>query len=329
MTRPFFIVGCSRSGTTLLRLLLRSHPNLEIPSESHFIPLLYRAFGNPSSDEEAWRMARRILKHPRVVFWNITAEKQDFSGCRSFSGVTRRLFEICAQKQGKPRWGDKTPEYVREIPLLVQLFPDAQVIHIVRDGRDVALSWLRAGYHPRNLYMAASGWRERVTRGRSDGALLPADTYFELRYEGLLADPEATMRRVCEFLNETYDPAVLRPHVVPSERESLAAARGEWHQPLTGVILRDNAGKWKSRMSLRQRALFESVAGDLLDELGYPVEGLARRLSRGEKMLRVADHRLRFLAGTLWKMRRPYYRHLKAAVGWARLRSFLRRAASQ
>jgi len=117
--------------------------------------------------------------------------------------------------------------------------------------------------------------------------------------------------------------------VVPSERESLAAARGEWHQPLTGVILRDNAGKWKSRMSLRQRTLFESVAGDLLDELGYPVEGLARRLSRGEKMVRVADHRLRSLAGTLWKMRRPYYRRLKAASAWARLRAFLRRAASQ
>jgi hypothetical protein len=131
------------------------------------------------------------------------------------------------------------------------------------------------------------------------------------------------MRRVCEFLNETYDPAVLCPYVVPGEQRWLAAARAGRHQPPSGVILRDNAGKWRSSMTLRQRVLFESVTGDLLSDLGYPVEGLARRLSRGEKMLRAADHRLRYLASTLWRLRRPYGRSAAVSSGWARLRALL------
>ena len=80
-------------------------------------------------------------------------------------------------------------------------------------------------------------------------------------------------------------------------------------------------------MSLGQRTLFESVAGDLLGELGYPLEGL-EPLGRGHKMLLEANHRLRFLAGTLRKLRRPYYRRAAVSFGWAILRRFLRRPAS-
>lgn len=319
MTRPVFLVGCPRSGTTLLRDLLRSHPNLTIAPESHFIPRFYRAFGDPSSDDQAWQLARRILKTPRVaLFWRITAEQRDFAGCRSFSAVTRRLFEIWAAKEGKPRWGDKTPHYVRDIPLLLRLFPEALVIHIVRDGRDVALSWLRTRFEPRNLYVAALLWKEMVTRGRRDGALLPPGIYLEVRYEALVAEPEATMRSVCEFLHEPYDPAVLSPSRIALP--PWLAARQQSKLALAGSIVKDSAGRWRSGMSARQRALFESVAGDLLGELGYPVEGFARQLSRGEKLLWEADHQLRFLARSLWRLRKPFHRHAALSFGWATVR---------
>jgi hypothetical protein len=152
--------------------LLFSHPSIAIPGESHFIPRFYRAFGDPSSDTEAWRLARRILANPRVAAWGITPQEHDFAGCRSFSAVTRRLFEIWAEKQGKPRWGDKTPHYVLDIGLLIRLFADAQVVHIIRDGRDVALSWLRTRFEPRNLYVAARMWAEMVAKGRREGRLV-------------------------------------------------------------------------------------------------------------------------------------------------------------
>ena len=325
MTRPIFIVGCPRSGTTLLRDLLRSHPGITIAPESHFIPRFYLSYGDPSSDQEAWRIARSILKTRRVGLWQIVAQPTDFIGCRSFSEVTTRLFELWAREKGKPRWGDKTPHYVRHIPLLIQLFPDAQVIHVVRDGRDVALSWLRTRFEPRNLYKAARLWKEMATKGRRDGATLPADSYLEVRYETLLADPEATMRGVCQFLNEPWEPAVLTPSRfdVMFGKKSRVRTDAALHRD----IVRDNAGKWRAAMSLRQRALFESVAGDLLGELDYPLEGLARPLSRGTEILLETDHRLRFLASNLWKLRRPHRRRAAVSFAGTLLRRVLRRSA--
>ena len=318
--RPFFIVGCPRSGTTLLRDLLRSHPRLTVPPESHFIPGFYRAFGDPSSDAEAFQIASRIARYARIGFWRLAPEPRDVAGCRSFGEVARRLFEMWAKAQDKPRWGDKTPHYVREIPLLMRLFPDAQVIHIIRDGRDAALSWLRTRFEPQNLYMAARMWKEMVTMGRRDGAALPADAGLELRYEALLAQPEATMRQVCDFLGEPFVADVLRPSRVWKRH----------HPGLTRLSVRDeivpeNAGKWKEIMSPQQQALFESVAGDLLGELGYPVEGYGKPLSRAAELLFAADHHVRRLVRIPVKLTRRQRRHAAVARVGNALRRLTRR----
>ena len=336
MTRPILIVGCPRSGTTLLRDLLRSHPNLTFPRESRFIPEFYRAYGDPASDQEAWQLARRILSFPRVAkLWKITAEPADFAGCRSFGAVTRRVFEIWAAKEGKPRWGDKTPQHVRDIPLLLRLFPDGQVIHIVRDGRDVAVSWLRTHFDPGNLYAAARLWKEMVTKGRNDGALLPPGTYFELRYESLLAEPEATMRNLCAFLDEPYVPEVLTPsrgvrRAGKTSRELTSHRRSfrERTDPLFhDTIVSKNTGGWRTGLSLRQRALFESVAGGLLGELGYPVEGLGRPLSRIQKLWWETDRQLRYQTRMLRDLRQPFWRSFALSLTWVKLLPFLRRPA--
>ena len=322
--RPFFIVGCPRSGTTLLRDLLRSHPRLTIPPESHFIPGFYRALGDPSSDAEASQMVTRILKHPRIAMWGIEPQPEDVAGCRSFGELTRRLYEMWANARGKPRWGDKTPHYVKEIPLLMRLFPDAQVIHIIRDGRDTALSWLRTRFEPQNLYMAARMWKEMVTKGRQDCACLAADACLELRYETLLARPESTMREVCDFLGEPFAAEVLRPSriVMPP------------HPGLTALSFRDevvpeNAAKWKEVMSPRQQALFESVAGDLLSELGYPVNGCGKPLSRAAELLFAADHQIRRLSRVPRKLGRSQRRRTAIVrIGNALRRLTRRRTAA-
>jgi hypothetical protein len=260
-----------------------------------------------------------------VSLWQIVAQPLDFAGCRSFSEVTSRLFEIWARKEGKPRWGDKTPHYVRDIPLLIQLYPGAQVIHVIRDGRDVALSWLRTQFEPRNLYMSARMWKEMVTKGRRDGAVLPGRSYMELSYESLLAQPEVTMRGVCQFLNEPWDSAVLslnRLDVMPGRKN-----RAITSVALQDNIVRDNAGKWRDGMTLRERTLVESVAGDLLRELGYPLEGLALPLSRGTGILLETDHRLRVLASDLWKLRRSRRRRAAISRAGTMLRRLLRRSS--
>ena len=277
---PIFIVGCPRSGTTLLRDLLRSHPHLTFPNESHFIPRLFRAYGDPQNEREARRLATIILKMTWVRAWGLSLAPSFFADCRSYREVLSRLYEAWMRKEGKIRWGDKTPLYVAEIPTLLEIFPPSKIIHIYRDGRDVALSWLRTDFGPKNLFTAARQWKYLVNTGRRTGANLSPETYLDISYETLLSHPEATMKRVCAFLNEPFCNDVLRPNRLPPE--VIIMRRHTWASD--SEIIKSNTAKWKKAMSPSDRILFESVSGDLLRELGYETEGTTRCISRTEQL---------------------------------------------
>ena len=283
-TAPIFIVGCPRSGTTMLRDLLRSHPHLTFPGESQFIPAFYRQHGDPRDQAEARRLGAAILEWRWVRRWNLPLEAESFASCRSFQEVLCRLYEAWARQENKPRWGDKTPEYVTDIPLLAKLFPGARIIHIHRDGRDVARSWVRARYTPQNIYTAAQMWKSWVGAGRQAGAALPREMYLELRYEQLLAQPRETMQRVCEFVGEPFDEAVLRLNPIERNRPFLSRLSSYARKPRAVEIVSSNCEKWKTRMPARDRVLFESVAGDLLQSLGYETEGRTRRITPAERL---------------------------------------------
>lgn len=269
---PIFIVGAPRSGTTLLRDLLRSHPAISITPESHFIPRFHAAWGDPRSDRQARALARRILSLRTIRRWELELGPQDFASCRSFAEVVDRLFSELARAQGKPRWGDKTPQYVESLPTLAELFPEARFLHIYRDGRDVARSWADRSFSPGNLYRATRHWRRMVLAGRRSGRAL-GERYLELRYESLLDQPRETMRGVCDFVGEPFTEAVIQP----------TPRQGMYSSGLSEAaqIEPTRAQRWRESMPLADRALVESVAADLLAELGYELEGLARPISPG------------------------------------------------
>ena len=268
---PFFVVGCPRSGTSLLRDTLRAHPAISIPPESHFIPRLYAAWGDPDSGHEASALARKILSLSRVRKWELELEPSDFSDCRSFAEVLELLFGDFARRQGKPHWGDKTPQYVAHIPLLSRLFPDARFIHIYRDGRDVVESLLTTPFTPGNVFRAARGWRDYVQLGRDAGSTI-ADRYLEVRYETLVTEPKETMREVCDFIGEAFTEAML-------ERPDASELSGPYrYTQVTPGFSSAKAFAWKQGMPLRDRTIIESVAGDLLAQLGYELEALGRPL---------------------------------------------------
>ena len=266
--RPLFIVGCPRSGTALLRDLIRSHPAFEIPGESHFIPSLYRGWPDPLSGPTAGRLARRILALRWVRAWELDLNPSDFAHCRTYAELVARLYGACASRAGKPRWGDKTPEYVLEVPVLRRLFPNCRVLHIYRDGRDVWRSWREISVGPANAYVAARRWVRFVTAGRAAARQDPA-ACMEIRYENLLAEPEAILRAVCSFLDEPFHEAMTRPEPPPP-----GAARS-----LPGAISRANAGRWRTDLPERERRAFEAVAGPTLAALGYDVDGEATHLT--------------------------------------------------
>jgi hypothetical protein len=283
---PFFIVGCPRSGTTLLRWLLCAHPRLTVPGESHFIPHFWRAYGDPANAEAATKLAARVLGLERIARWDTGLKPRDFADVRSYRDFLHRLFAPILERENRVRWGDKTPHYVQEIPTLAGLFPDARFIHIYRDGRDVALSWLAARMEPGNVYKAASLWNGWVRQGRADGARLSPGQYMEVRYETLIENPEQIMPEVCRFLGEEFDAAVLRPKAGNMKagrvRQPIFGARSAAFVSKTEIVP-GNHDKWREQMQPRDRVLFESVAGGLLDDLGYETEGRRRAISVAER----------------------------------------------
>jgi hypothetical protein len=333
VTSPFFLVGCPRSGTTLLRNLLNSHPQLAIPAESQFLPTFYRAWGNPRDARAAERLGRRILALWWVRRWAIDLGPRDFSACRTYAALVEILYGEILRRDGATRWGDKTPAYALQMPVISEIFPEAQFVHILRDGRDVAGSLVKTHIGPREAVTAGLFWRRYVETARRDGARLGPRRYFEVSYESLLSDTATTLRAVCAFLGVPFDPRVLEqtspdvrgfPDVYGPRRAGQASA---------SEIVQSNSGKWRREMSARELGRFESVAGALLVELGYelgsaerrPPPGAAALLARSafERLLR-AGYQLRrrhiaiWLPGELqlkWAGVRARWRARAASIG--------------
>lgn len=270
---PIFVVGCPRSGTTLLRLMLDAHPELAIPPESHFIPLVARVrarYERPSGFD-AEHMAADVMRGLRFRDWHLPEEAVRAAirerRPTTLAGAIECLFTAYAETHGKTRWGDKTPGYSIELPLISELFPRAVFVHLIRDGRNVALSLMEVPRPPRSFTEAAEVWRSRVSTGRIDGAALGPGRYLELRYESLVDDPASALQQICALASLGYTPAMLEYH-----REDPAASVPErnWghhrnlaRPPTKG--LRD----WRDRMTEADQQLFEAVAGDELAALGY------------------------------------------------------------
>jgi Sulfotransferase family len=193
---------------------------------------------------------------------------------RTYREFVSELYSELARLCGKPFGGDKTPTYVRHLPLLHRLFPWTRSVHIIRDGRDVALStleWASKGKGPGRLNLwqenrvavCALWWRWLVGTARRDGTNLSPDHHRELRYESLVADPEMELRGLARFLDLPFAPEMLTYHVGRMQNEPSPSAKGAWLPPTPG--LRD----WRTQMAPRDAELFEAIAGDVLSELGY------------------------------------------------------------
>lgn len=326
MRPPIFIVGCPRSGTTLLRDLLNLHPDLAFPPESHFIPRLYKAYGDPRSDREARKLAAAVLRTSWIRNWGLEMTPADFASCRSYREFVARLFEAWARREGKSRWGDKTPVYVVDIATLLEVFPTCKIIHIYRDGRDVALSWIGFRYGPGNVLSAAQQWKRHVTLGRRAGAALPPATYLEVRYERLVAEPEVTLKAIYAFLDEPYCPPVpIRDRgQTPPRRFWIGAQAPSW--AYSAEIVRSNSGKWKDGMTRSDRVLFESAAADLLRELDYETEGLGRDLRMRELLVGKLQNACWYVFWRLNRTRKRQWVAGELGLRWAEVRHRLRRA---
>jgi hypothetical protein len=276
--RPFFIVGHPRSGTTLLRFMLSSHPRLYIPDETGFLPFLNTDPQVELDETSVTSLLRRIGQLNR--FWHgLVANEAVFyvTLSRTHPPTLPIILDALYRLQSPPqtvRWGDKTPLYIQHIPQILAIFPRAQFIHVIRDGRDAALS-ARAKWGRSRPYMDLSyllrNWVRNVQTGQTAGEQLGQQQYYELRYETLVTDPAGTLHALCIYLGEPYDPAVL---------DFQRAARQEGggidvHVEPQEELNSGSIGRWRREMTLFERKLARAIAGPLLADLHYdPDENL-------------------------------------------------------
>jgi hypothetical protein len=282
------VVGAPRSGTTLLRLMLDAHPNLAIPPETGFLRLGTTFKATKTGLREAF--ARAIVGYPadapgwhdfgiaEASFRGALEELEPFTVSEGF----RTFYRLYAARFGKPRWGDKTPLYCMEIETIRRMLPEARFIHLIRDGRDSALSLRRMWFSPGpGIEIQAAFWRKCVLRAREAGLGHP--DYLEVRYEDLVRRPRDTVERVCAFVELDYRDEMARPHTRSGDR--LSEHKGRWRpdgKPLVTAeqrLLQQRRTMepldercvfgWKSTMADEERARFRLVAGDLLAALGY------------------------------------------------------------
>ncbi len=303
-----FVVGVGRSGTTLLRLMLDAHPNLAIPPETHFVPRLIKRFeqsADPSPHDllavvqthAGWRdfgmdEAELLLAFEPNAELRASSAREATPGDHPAAGAIRAFYAAYASRHSKPRWGDKTPVYIESIAEIGAALGDqARFVHLIRDGRDVAVSRgaraVKRGREAPSARVEAETWKRRIEGAREQARQV--GHYLELRYEDLVADPEAALRRVCEFTELEVDPAMLAYHEGARERLSelsdLPGRKGRVRpgseriaaHALTSEPPRaDRIERWRSELSAGAVAEFEGIAGDLLADLGYPLAGVRR-----------------------------------------------------
>jgi hypothetical protein len=259
---PVFVLGCARSGTSLTCRLLLDHLGVNFGTESQFIIRYSRRLALYGDLRVTVNMRRLLTDISRERFFARTRRNFGFVfdvdralqslSEPTYAGALRAIFEQFAATKGLVRWGDKTPEYNHHLDTLLELFPTAQFLHVIRDPRDVAVSHFKAGFGSKSAYEAAVHWQEGLQLVRSLGARVGADQFLEFRYEDLIEDPAAAIDRVARFLGITNHASLVA---------GIAAH-------LRGQVRSGNSSKWHC-LEPRDLACIETVAGTDMAGLGY------------------------------------------------------------
>jgi hypothetical protein len=299
---PVFVLGCPRSGTTVLYHMLLSAGGFAIyRAESNVFNLLAPRFGNLNSAHNRQRLLKTWLRSK--LFKVAGLNEGEISGkilseCRNAGDFLRILMEEIASHQGVERWADTTPDHLLYMREIKRQIPEALFIHIVRDGRDVALSFARQGWsHPlpgdrnQELSVAALYWAWVVRRGRELGRELAAD-YLEIRFEDLVSRPREVLAQVGRFVEHDLDYDRIQDSGIGSVRTPNSSFANGSEREFNPV------GRWKNKLSPQQLLALESLVGDVLLELGYP---LANNSSQSTKTFRA--RRMRALYPRLFALK--------------------------
>jgi Sulfotransferase family len=276
MTGPVYVGGAARSGKTLLRWLLSSHSRLAVSRRAEMWPRFYARYGNLAQSGNLERCLQAMLARPQVraLITDPERARSDFlRGSPTYGRLFAIVQEQYAARCGKPRWGDQSALIERFAGPVLAAYADARILHLVRDPRDrhEAAAARDGALRPGAAGQSTASWLGSVRLARHNAARWP-DNYRVVRYETLVSRPEETMREVCAFLAEDYEPAMLELEAARRYDPERARKSGS---PISAAYI----GRHRGRVSPADLAFIQSVAGRPMDDFGYAVEPLSLSLT--------------------------------------------------
>jgi len=274
---PIFIIGTERSGTNLLRLILNSHSCIAVPHPPHimkFFNPLVGSYGDLGNDRNFRQLitdvCRMVELHPYP--WEIKPDRERVflhAQNRNLISIYFAIYDQYLEFTGKERWACKSTFMIEHVAEILHYYPDARFIYMVRDGRDVAVSAKSSIFNRFHVYYSALRWKREQQVGLSWLSGLPAKQIMLLKYEELIADPVTVTARICGFLDEQFEERMLE-YYRSREAKKSGSLSISWENTAKPV-LSNNAEKFRQRLTKKEILLFEAIAVNELNELGYPL----------------------------------------------------------
>lgn len=280
---PIFVVGAPRSGTTLLTRILDAHPAIALTDEIIFFDIILKARAEVPALDSAERIDRLFELMPamdHVRYWRgmeatlAETRRRLLAAPRpSYALLFLLLMQVHAEQKGARRFGDKTPWNVRHLERIVGIFPDARIIHLVRDPRANVASRRRLPDTSQDVLSNAVKWRLDVLAARrfAEGPLATPARFHELRYEDLVQEPEARVRAICAFIGEPFAPEMLAFHT----DHDVMFKDQPWKEGVFRPVNTGSLEQWRKALSPAQARLIELVCAREMARHGYPADAAA------------------------------------------------------
>lgn len=274
-TAPIFIIGTERSGSNLLRLILNSHSAIAVPHPPHILKY-FSQFAENYGDLRQHKNLKRLtddilgLLAVHIYPWDLQLQAEEImAGAPSpdVIGIFYSIYNAYQKHCGKRRWACKSTFMIHHLAKIVETCPEAKFLWLVRDPRDVAASSRKSIFSPFHPYFTVQLWRAQQLLGLHFYEGQGADRCCLVRYEDLIGDPEGTVRKICSFIHEEYEPAMLQFYQSKSAQKSESLS-GAWKNTAS-PILPGNKNKFVSELSSSEIGLIEEETGDLMARFGY------------------------------------------------------------
>lgn len=274
--RPIIVFGCPRSGTTLSQLILSSHSNIAVAPETRFLMSTYNRrlqFGDLEERKNRLGLARYIVNKEGNRFEDLILDRDAIveeivDGPPTVGSALGIVFRAYARRFDAARWGAKFPGYHRHLEAIRRMFPDAHLIHVVRDPRAAIASLKRMPWWKRGTHASVATWAQATEHAREAMRRWPSAVH-EIQYERLLADPEGEVRALCSALGEEFDPNMLTPYRV----SDAIPARKRWQDNTRKPFTTEALEKWRDELDPWELALCETVLRRGMRRYGYELSG--------------------------------------------------------